>query len=148
MSRHWLAATLITLMALVGCSADGDVEAGDASPTPTPTSSSATATPEDSPSEEASPSTDASAAAREFVAAVREKVPEITTDRTDEEIAAIGLLACQGLSSGQTAEQLIAVAQSLGTLDATATDPATARELVKLAIDTTCPDQAGRVDEF
>jgi len=29
-----------------------------------------------------------------------------------------------------------------------ATDDATARELVKLAIDTTCLDQASRVDEF
>jgi uncharacterized membrane protein len=136
------AAAALLVLALVGCGAGDETEADK--PTPSPTSTSASPTPE--PSE--SPSTDASAAAREFVAAVREKVPEITKDRTDEEIAALGLLACQGLSSGQTADQLVAAAQSLGTLDATATDPATARELLKLAIDTTCPDQAGRVDEF
>jgi hypothetical protein len=42
----------------------------------------------------------------------------------------------------------VAETRSLGTPDAEATDQATARELVKLAIDTTCPDQDRRVDEF
>jgi hypothetical protein len=43
---------------------------------------------------------------------------------------------------------VIAETRTLGTADAEATDEATARELVKLAIDTVCLDQAKRVDEF
>jgi hypothetical protein len=82
------------------------------------------------------------------VAVVRAKIPEVARGRTNKEIAAVALRACVGLAAGRSADQIVAEAQSLGTVDATATDQATARELVKLAIDTVCPDQAARVDEF
>jgi hypothetical protein len=75
-------------------------------------------------------------------------VPEAASGRTDAEIAAVAVRACRGLAAGRSADDLLAEARSLGTVDAEATDPATARELVKLAIDTVCLDQAPRVDEF
>jgi len=57
--------------------------------------------------------------------------------------------ACAGLRARtNSAEDVQAEARSLGTLDAEATGGATARELVKLAVDTVCLDQAGRVPEF
>jgi hypothetical protein len=75
-------------------------------------------------------------------------VPDVAAGRTTSEIAAIATTACRSLRAGRPAERITAEARSLGTLDAEATDDATARELVKLAIDTTCLDQARRVDQF
>jgi hypothetical protein len=75
-------------------------------------------------------------------------VPEVAAGRSTAEIAAIATTACRSLRAGRSAEEISAAAKSLGTLDAEATDDATARELVKLAIDTVCLDQARRVDEF
>jgi hypothetical protein len=82
------------------------------------------------------------------VAVVRARVPDVANGRTDAEIAAVARTACRNLARGTSADDVVAQAQSLGTLDAEATDQATARELVKLAIDTVCLDQARRVDEF
>jgi hypothetical protein len=82
------------------------------------------------------------------VRVVRAKVPDVAAGRTTAEIAGIATAACRSLRAGRSAEQITAEARSLGTVDAEATDDATARELVKLAIDTTCLDQARRVDEF
>jgi hypothetical protein len=79
---------------------------------------------------------------------VRAKAPDVAAGRTATEIAAVATTACRSLRAGRAADQITAEARSLGTLDAEATDDATARELVKLAIDTTCLDQARRVDEF
>ena len=84
----------------------------------------------------------------EFVRVVRARVPDVAAGRTTSEIAAIATTACRSLRAGRPAERITAEARSLGTLDAEATDDATARELVKLAIDTTCLDQARRVDQF
>jgi hypothetical protein len=84
----------------------------------------------------------------QFVRVVRDRVPEVAAGRSTAEIAAIAVRACAGLRAGRSAEDVQAEARSLGTLDAEATDDATARELVKLAVDTLCLDQAGRVPEF
>ena len=118
-------------------------------PTSTDGTTAATSTPRPTKTASASPSSPASRpAASEFVRVVRAKVPEVAAGRTDKEIRGIAQRACRGLARGDSADNLIAEARTLGTLDAEATDFATASELIKLAIDTDCPDQAGRVDEF
>lgn len=129
---------LLTVLALAGC---------DAEPTAsTPPTASAPA-PSAAPS--AAASQGAGTAPRvEFVDIVRSRLPEVAVDRRDEEIEAIATRACTALADGTDAETIVAETRSLGTLDAEAADHATARELVKLAIDTICPDQAARVDEF
>jgi hypothetical protein len=83
-----------------------------------------------------------------FVSTVKSQVPEAAKGRSDAEIAGVGLQACTLLKSGRPASEITARTRSLGTLDAEAVDEATARELVKLAIDTMCIDQKSRVDEF
>ncbi len=117
----------------------------------TGTTGSATAAPS-AASTTRSPSGAGSASAtggtREFVAVVRAQVPAVASGRTDAEIAAVARTACRNHARGTSADDVVAQAQSRGTLDAEATDQATARELVKLAIDTVCLDQAPRVDEF
>jgi hypothetical protein len=72
----------------------------------------------------------------------------VAQGRGDAQIGAIGATACAALKARRPAGDVVALTRSLGTLDAEAIDEATARELVKLAIDTVCPDQAARVDEF
>jgi hypothetical protein len=66
----------------------------------------------------------------------------------EQEIQAIADTACADLAGGKDSDTIVDAARTLGTVDAEATDHVTARELVKLAIDTTCLDQAPRVDEF
>jgi hypothetical protein len=83
-----------------------------------------------------------------FVRDVQATAPEIAIDRRDEEIEAIAQQACASLAAGKKAKALIAETRALGTPDAEATDQATARELIKLAIDTVCTDRVGRIDEF
>jgi hypothetical protein len=83
-----------------------------------------------------------------FVTVVRQDVPDVAEGRTDDEIVAVARTACEGLSIDAPAAAVVADVRSLGTLDADATDQATARELVKLAIDTVCPDQSPRAGEF
>jgi len=119
-------------------------------PTSTDGTTAATSPPRPTKTASASPSSPASrpAAASEFVRVVRAKVPEVAAGRTDKEIRGIAQRACRGLARGDSADDLIAQTRTLGTLDAEATDFATASELIKLAIDTDCPDQAGRVDDF
>lgn len=145
MTRRWLAAALTTgviaVAALAGC--DGDPTPGDASPPSSSPPSSAGTTPAGDPEVD-----DADPGSAAFVAAVRAKLPEIATDRRDEEIGAIAEQACAGLSAGLTGDQIVAETRTLGTEDASATDQATARELIKLAIDKVCPDEAKRIDEF
>jgi hypothetical protein len=124
-------ATLVAL-ALTGC---GGTPAPEPARPAAPTSSA--------------PAPAASASAPEvpesFVDVVRSRLPEVAADRRDEEIQAIADRACTALSGGADAGTIVAETR---TLDAEATDHATARELIKLAIDTTCPDQDRRVDEF
>ncbi|MFC4071727.1 hypothetical protein [Actinoplanes subglobosus] len=79
---------------------------------------------------------------------VRAQLADIAADRSDADIQAIADTACAGLASGRSTDEIVDTTRTLGTLDAEATDHATARELIKLAIDTTCFDQRGRVDEF
>ena len=83
-----------------------------------------------------------------FVTSVQNALPEVATDRRDEEIQVIAEQACADLAAGRTADVVVAGARTLGTGDAEAADPVTARELVKLAIGSVCPDQSGRAAEF
>jgi hypothetical protein len=136
-----LLATAMVLLALGGCGDDPEP------PQPTTTPATAVTTKAQSPT---TPATTARSAAGPdaFVAAVQRSLPEIAADRRDDEIAAVAQDACAGLAQGDDADAIVARTRSLGTADAEATDQATARELVKLAIDTVCPDQDRRVDEF
>ncbi len=156
----------VLALALAACSGAGSTSASSSPASTTPqTVTGTTATPSAPPSGSAgasatatagggSPSASGSGTATgaggtaEFVRVVRVRVPEVAAGRSTAGIAAIATTACRSLRAGRPAEQVQAEARSLGTLDAEATDDATARELVKLAIDTTCLDQAGRVDEF
>ena len=133
------------VVALAGCSASGGPD--DAPP---PAAGTAVSTPADETSGPSAGGTTSGADAdpAAFVAAVRDRLPGIAADRRDEEIGDVARQACAGLAAGTEADRIVAGTRSLGTLDAEATDQATARELVKLAIDTVCPGQAGRVDEF
>ena len=141
MTKRWLAAAALVL-ALGGCG-DDDVTTPVNVPVPTATS----AAPE--PAATVTASSGRSAGGPDaFVAAVRRALPEVAADRRDEEIAAIAEQACSALAGGGDADTVVAHTRTLGTLDAEATDQATARELIKLAIDTVCPGQDRRVDEF
>lgn len=131
--RTHSAGLLVTLALLTAAGCAGDEEPVLGEPPPAPTSVVGTG---------------ASAQPEQFVLVVREQLPDVASGRTDEEIALIAETACDGLASGTPSDAVAAAAQSLGTLDAEANDPATARELVKLAVDTVCLDQAARVDEF
>ena len=122
--------------ALAGCGGD-DGETATTPPGTTAATSAASALP-------AEPAGDV----QEFVAVVRDRLPDVAAGRTHAELAAVATAACEGLAVGASADDVVANAQSLGTLDAEATDQATARELVKLAIDTVCPEESARVDEF
>jgi hypothetical protein len=140
--RGWLAAVgVAATCALAGCSDDGG---GTATPTPRATGGSATT----AGTTPGATTTTAAGDVQRFVVVVRHELPDVAAGRTDAELTAVAATACEGLATGAGADNVTADAQSLGTLDAAATDPATARELVKLAIDTVCPDQAARVDEF
>jgi len=99
------------------------------------------------PPSPSAPAARASAAAG-FVDVVRAQLPDVAVDRRDEELRAVADQACAALADGTDGDEIVARTRSLGTQDAEATDQATARELIKLAIDTTCPDQDRRVDEF
>lgn len=132
MRRHWFVAVFAAALALGGCSPEE---------VPSPAGSTAPAAP-------SSRGPVAADGAATFVTTVQAKVPEVALDRREEEIAAIAQQACADLAAGKDADAVVAAARSLGTADAEAADQATARELVKLAIDTVCPDQSRRVDEF
>ncbi|MDI6102089.1 hypothetical protein QLQ12_26065 [Actinoplanes sp. NEAU-A12] len=146
MRRRWpmVAAVTVAVCVLAGCS-DRAPEA------PAATSAAAAAT------APAAPATSVAATAANpgtasgpdgFVAVVRARLPEVAVDRRDEEIQAIADTACADLIAGRSADDIVTATRTLGTVDAEATDHATARELVKLAIDTTCFGERDRVDEF
>jgi hypothetical protein len=141
MARRWLTAVGAVLV-LAGCT--------EPAPTPTPTAATAGQSPS-GPAPSGTPTAtadDEAAGTAAFVAVVRQQLPDIAGVRSDEEIAAVAEQACVGLSNGLPADDIVAETRSLGTPDAEATDQATARELIKLAIDKACPDQSGRIDDF
>lgn len=107
-----------------------------------------TTDPGGTPAEAATASPSATVAPDSFVGVVRAQLTDIAAGRTDREIQAIADTACAGLTAGRPGDEIVDVTRALGTTDAEATDHATARELIKLAIDTSCLDQAPRVDEF
>ena len=133
MRARWLLPAVLTVLVASGC---GD----DPPPGPPP----ATAAPVLSDSPGAAPVADS----REFVTTVREALPDVAANRTDDEITALATGICAGLAGGDPADDLVATTRSLNTADAEATDHATARELIKLAIDVACPEHAARVTEF
>ncbi|MDR6317432.1 hypothetical protein [Actinoplanes couchii] len=104
--------------------------------------------PKGAPAEAATASPSASVDPDSFVGVVRAQLPEIAAGRTDRQIQDIAATACTGLAAGRPGDEIVDTTRALGTTDADATDHATARELIKLAIDRTCLPQAPRVDEF
>lgn len=151
MTTRWLLTTTTALAlaatTLAGCSMDDAAAptAGSTASAPATATGSAPATPAEGETGGAPAGEDGSA---RFVAVVRDKLPAVAADRRDEEIGLIAEEACAGLSGGKSADEVVAQARTLGTVDAEATDHATARELIKLAIDAVCPNQAKRVDDF
>ena len=132
MRKHWIVAVAVAVVAALASCGD---DPGPATTAPAEPSAQSAIT---------APAT----ASAGFAEVVRNRVPEVAVDRRDEEIQAIADQACADLAGGEDADAVVAGARTLGTSDAEATDQATARELIKLAIDTTCPDQDRRVDEF
>lgn len=158
---RWLTVATVAALVLTGCS-DSDTEPGQvplpdisspATGVPASPATLAPVRPSGSPAGDVPAPVEAGvggdpAAMAGFTAVVREKLPEIANDRRDEEISSIAEQACVALAGDRSADDVIAGTRSLGTLDAVATDEATARELIKLAIDTVCPAQARRVGQF
>ncbi len=158
MRRTWLVPTVVAALAAAlatgGCGG-GEPSAAPLTGAPPATAAPPTAPPAGEPSSAparatrtATAATAATGVPREFVTTVRESLPEVAAGRTDEEIGGLARQVCSGLAAGDPADDLVATTRSLGTADAEATDHATARELIKLAIDVACPGEAGRVDEF
>ncbi len=155
MRRTWLVPTVVAALAAAlatgGCGG-GEPSAAPLTGAPPATAAPPTAPPAGEPSSAPARATRTATAAtgvpREFVTTVRESLPEVAAGRTDEEIGGLARQVCSGLAAGDPADDLVATTRSLGTADAEATDHATARELIKLAIDVACPGEAGRVDEF
>jgi hypothetical protein len=92
------------------------------------------------PPSPSSPAPPVESAGAGFVDVVRAELPDIAVDRRDDELQAIADQACAALADGTGADGIEAQTRSLGTQDAEATDQGTARQLVKLAIGTTCPE--------
>jgi ABC-type phosphate transport system substrate-binding protein len=153
MTTRWLLTTTTALAlaatALAGCGTDDAATPATASTQPTTAApTTAGSTPATTADGQTSGAPAGEGGSARFVAVVRDKLPGVAADRRDEEIGLIAEEACAGLSGGKSADEVVAQARTLGTVDAEATDHATARELIKLAIDTVCPGQAKRVDDF
>jgi hypothetical protein len=162
MTTRWISAAAAVLVlataTTAGCGTDSEPVTAPPGVTPPASAAVASAAPSADPEPDASgeveavdpddaPDDDVAGTAG-FVAVVRSTLPAVATDRRDEEITLIAEAACGGLAGGLTADQLVAETRSLGTEDASATDQATARELIKLAIDKVCPEEKKRVTEF
>jgi hypothetical protein len=78
-----------------------------------------------------------------FVADVRSQVPQVAVDRRDEEIEEIAQQACPSLEADKKAAAVVTEVEEMAGVD-----KATADKLIKLAIETVCPAQHGRADEF
>jgi hypothetical protein len=150
MARLWLVAAL--LLTLGAC---GDEPAAEPATVPVPATSvapppaspttvarSRTTGPKAAAPTRTTPKAVAKADPAGFVSVVQRELPELAMDHRDEEIAALAQQACASLAAGRSAGAVVAEVRTFGT------DQAGARELVKLAIDTVCPQQDRRVDEF
>jgi hypothetical protein len=151
MARRWLGAAVL-LLALGGC---GDGPEAEPATVPVPVTSSAEAVPS-RPAVVASRSAGSQAAAApagatpqaaeerpaDFVGVVQRELPDLAMDHRDEEILALAEQSCAALAAGRSAGAVVAEVRTFGT------DRASARELVKLAITTVCPEQDRRSDEF
>jgi ABC-type glycerol-3-phosphate transport system substrate-binding protein len=145
MAKRWLVAAVLLLLPLGGCGNEPEAEPATV---PVPATSSAAAVP--SRTAVAATRTPTAQAARQaekkapggFVAVVQREVPGLAMDHRDEEIAAIAEQACAALAAGRSAGAVVAGVRTYGT------DRATARKLIRLAIETVCPEQDRRADDF
>lgn len=156
MTRRWLAAATL-VMALAGCAdeelapAEIPVPAtGAAESSAMPAVRAAThvvavprATRTQMTAEEQTNAGSGSRGLDGFVADVRSQVPEVALDRRDEEIEEIARQTCAALSAGKKAAAVVTQAEELAGVDR-----ASAEKLIKLAIDTVCPAEQNRADEF
>jgi hypothetical protein len=152
MTRRWLAAAAL-VTALAGC-ADDEVAPAEI---PWPATSAAAPSPSAIPAVRAAKhaaviprATKAKTTAGSgnrgldgFVADVRTQVPQVAVDRRDEEIEEIAQQACPSLKAGRNAAVIVTDVERM-----VGVDKATAEKLIRLAIDTVCPDQHGRADKF
>jgi hypothetical protein len=155
MTRRWLVAAVL-LLTLGGC---GDEPEAEPATVPVPVTTSDAPVPA-SPTVVASrvavaassvrttPRTTPKAAGRGragpagFVTVVQRTMPGLALDRRDEEIAALAQQACATLAAGRSAAAVVAEVRTFGT------DRAGARQLIKLAVGTVCPEQDHRAGEF
>jgi hypothetical protein len=77
-----------------------------------------------------------------FVTAVRQDLPHLAVDRREEEIVALAEQTCTALAARRPADAVVGEVRAFGA------DGASARELVRLAITTVCPEQGRRAGEF
>jgi hypothetical protein len=149
MVKKWPVVALVAVLCgLAGCTSSGSSASSSKPGKTTTTRKAEPATAKTTKATVKPTATATSTRMSEFPRVVRDRMPEIAEGRNDTELQAIADTACDGLASKKSADAIVGVTRTLGTLDAEATDHATARELVKLAIDTTCFEERGRVDEF
>jgi hypothetical protein len=138
------AVALVLVLVLAGCSAEKPPVAAPpaavtAAPTvvaspstgavtavPTKTATRAPAATTTAPAPEAPPRLD------RFVAAVQRQLPEVAVDRREEEVAAIGELACSARAAGKGKATVVAEIENAGVTEADA------RKLLTIAEDTAC----------
>ncbi|GAA4960401.1 hypothetical protein GCM10025331_59470 [Actinoplanes utahensis] len=142
---------MVTLMAtaivaLSGCTVNVNVP-GETATTP-PTGPAATTPAGTTPAGTTPAGTPPEAGTYAFVGVVREKLPELGGGRGDEELQAMADVICNALAKDAKSGDVVDATRSMGSRDGTPIDHATANEVIKLAIDTSCPGQASRVDEF
>ncbi|GAA3919080.1 DUF732 domain-containing protein [Actinoplanes auranticolor] len=155
MARRWLVAAVL-LVALGGC---GDEPEAEPATVPVPVTTSPVPA---SPSVVASRVAGAAAPARTtaarttpqtpraagwadpaaFVAVVQRTMPDLALDRREDELATLAQRACAALAAGRSPAAVVAEVRAFGT------DRAGARQLIKLAVDTVCPEQERRAREF
>lgn len=150
MPRRRLAMTVMAAMAaLSGCTVNVNVPESAAT---APASRSATTAPMTTAPMTGPATTDATTAPAAptyaFVGVVREKLPELGQGRSDDEVQAMADVICNALAKGAKSADIVDATRSMGSRDGVPIDDATANEVVKLAIDISCPGQAPRVTEF
>jgi hypothetical protein len=146
MPRRWPTVTVMAaIVALSGCTVNVNVPEQDATtPASRPaTTTQATTTPVADPA-----TTQPQAPTYAFVGVVREKLPELGEGRSDDEVQAMADVICNALAKDAKSEDVVDATRSLGSRDGVPIDVATANEVIKLAIDTSCLGEASRVTEF
>jgi hypothetical protein len=145
MPRRWPTVTVMAaIVALSGCTVNVNVPEQDAT---TPASRPTTTTPATTPVADPA-TTQPDAPTYAFVSVVREKLPELGEGRSDDEVQAMADVICNALAKDAKSEDVVDATRSLGSRDGVPIDVATANEVIKLAIDTSCLAQAPRVTEF